>query len=656
MCGITGALWTTADVAVSRDELQRMSDALAHRGPDAQGQYWHQGNSIGVALGHRRLSIIDLQQGQQPMSNQDGSIQLVFNGEIYNYRELRESLIASGIQFRTSSDTEVILRLYEQKQEKCLDELRGMFAFAIWDQQKNKLLLARDRLGQKPLVYRKEANRLLFASELKSLLQIQNIPRKINPEAIDLFLTYQYVPHPWSILEGFEKLPPAHYAIWENGNFRVQQYWRPPFSQQENITQQELNSKDGPQSYEDAVDELRDLLREAVRLRLRSDVPLGAFLSGGIDSTIITGLMQREMSRPVESFSIGFDVARFDETSYAREAAKKLGTNHHEHIVSPSALESLPKLIWHYDEPFADSSAIPTMALCEVTSQAVKVALTGDGGDELFAGYDRYRAVRLGNKIDSLPGFLRSLIASSFWQKIPASVNQKTFLRKVKRFLGSASLEPRSRYLQWIAIFQKAQRDQLYTAKFRNSLQQFQADQWLPDVYQQFPNRDIVTQTTAVDLVTYLPCDILNKVDIASMSVGLECRSPFLDHKIAEFTSQIPLSFKLKGKIGKRILRDAFCEFIPDSILTRPKMGFGVPVDHWFRNELKPMLHDILLSERALARGYFAPDAVRNLVDEHTSSRADHSYRLWAMLVLESWQRMFIDPEAIPTQAPRSIS
>ncbi len=656
MCGITGALWTSSDVAVSRDELQRMSDALAHRGPDDQGQYWHQEGSVGIALGHRRLSIIDLQQGHQPMSNEAGLIHLVFNGEIYNYRELRESLVAQGVRFRTSSDTEVILRLYEQKQEKCLDELRGMFAFAIWDQQKNRLFLARDRLGQKPLVYRKEANRLLFASELKSLLQIQSLPRKINPQAIDLFLTYQYVPHPWSILDGFEKLPPAHFAIWEAGNFRVERYWKPPFSPQKQKSGQEIETGSKLQSYEEAVAELRDLLGEAVRLRLRSDVPVGAFLSGGIDSTIITGLMQREMSRPVESFSIGFDVARYDETSYAREAAEKLGTSHHEHLVSPSALESLPKLIWHYDEPFADSSAIPTMALCEVTSRSVKVAVTGDGGDELFAGYDRYRAVRLGKQIDSLPGFLRRIIASSIWQKLPASVNQKTLLRKIKRFLGSASLEPRSRYLQWIAIFQKAQRDQLYSASFRNSLQSFQADHWLPEVYLQFPGRDIVTQTTAVDVVSYLPCDILNKVDIASMSVGLECRSPLLDHKIAEFTSRIPLDFKLKRKTGKRILRDAFAELIPESILNRPKMGFGVPVDHWFRHELKPMLYDILLSDRALSRGYFEPDAVRNLVEEHVSSNADHSYRLWAMLVLETWQRMFIDPQTVPVQAPQSIS
>ncbi len=646
MCGITGALWTAAEVAVSKDELRRMSDALTHRGPDAQGQYWHQGSSVGVALGHRRLSIIDLQQGQQPMSNEDGSIQLVFNGEIYNYRELRKSLLAQGVQFRTASDTEVLLRLYEQKQEKCLDELRGMFAFAIWDQRNNRLFLARDRIGQKPLVYRKESNRILFASELKSLLQIQNIPRKINHKAIDLFLTYQYVPHPYSILEGFEKLPPAHYAVWENGNLKLQRYWSAPFSLEEQ------ESGPGLLSYKDQVEQLRQLLSDAVRLRLRSDVPLGAFLSGGIDSTVITGLMQREMSRPVETFSIGFDVAQYDETSYAREAAKKLGTNHHEHIVSPSALDSLPKLIWHYDEPFADSSAIPTMALCEVTGQSVKVAITGDGGDELFAGYDRYRAVRLGERIDSLPFFLRRLISSSFWQKLPASIGQKSFFRRLKRFLGSASLEPRHRYLQWIAIFQEVQRAELYTTGFQNSLQEFQAEQWLGDVYQQFPDRDFVTRTTAVDLVSYLPCDILTKVDIASMSVGLECRSPFLDHKIAEFTSQLPLNFKLKGKIGKRILRDAFSELIPESILTRPKMGFGVPVDHWFRNELKPMLHDILLSERSLSRGYFSPDAVRNLVEEHIGSRVDHSSRLWALLVLESWQRMFLDPAVVPTQAP----
>ena len=658
MCGITGALWTDPEVAVSEDELQRMTDALAHRGPDASGTHWHQGASQGVALGHRRLSIIDLEQGQQPMSNEDGSLQLVFNGEIYNYREIRETLLAQGVQFRTSSDTEVLLRLYEHKQEKCLDDLQGMFAFAIWDQSRNKLFLARDRIGQKPLVYRKEAHRFLFASELKSLLQIHNLPRKVSPQAIDLFLTYQYVPHPYSILEGFQKLPPAHYAIWQDDNFHVQRYWSPSLGNEHSSPQDEqAHTAPVPvvKSYDGAVQQLRDLLSDAVRLRLRSDVPLGAFLSGGIDSTIITGLMQQEMSRPVESFSIGFDVARYDETSFAREAARKIGTQHHEHIVSPSSLESLPKLIWHYDEPFADSSAIPTMALCEVTSEAVKVALTGDGGDELFAGYDRYRAVRLGEKIDSLPKPLRKILTSKIWQKLLASANRKTILRRIKRFLASISLDPRSRYQQWITIFQTEQRNQLYTNEFRESLQGAQADSWLLGVYDQVPNTDIVTQTTGVDLLAYLPCDILTKVDIASMSVGLECRSPFLDHRIAEFASQLPISYKLKGKIGKRILRDAFRDLIPESILTRPKMGFGVPVDHWFRNELKPLLHDVLLSDLALSRGHFLPQAVRDLVEQHVSGRADHSARLWALLVLEAWQRMFIDPETIPVQAPESI-
>ncbi len=625
-----------------------MTTALAHRGPDGYGYFRDQQGSVGVALGHRRLSIIDLAQGAQPMSNEDGSVQVVFNGEIYNYRELIPELQARGHRFRTSCDTEVLVHLYEEYGVEMLSHLRGMFAFAIWDAARQSLFFARDRLGQKPLVYRHESGRLLFASELKSLLQLDCVPRVIDPQAIDLYLTLQYVPHPYVIFEGFQKLPPAHAALWRENQLEVFRYWEPPVlegesSQRSAHSGTEASTPATPLTLAAAQSELRETLTEAVRLRLRSDVPLGAFLSGGIDSTIITGLMQQEAGRPVETFSIGFDQSEYDERSYARMAAEQLGTRHHEHIVRPSALELLPQLVWHYDEPFADSSAIPTMVLCELTSRSVKVVLTGDGGDEMFCGYDRYRAVRLGERFDRLPGFVRAPLQAACWQQLPSSVRLRSFSRRLKRFLGSLAQTPRLRYLEWISYFQRGQRQDLYTPEFAAQVDLDQAAHWMNDIYDRYPGRDQVTQTTAVDTLSYLPCDILVKVDIASMAHGLECRSPFLDQRVAELAARLPLAYKLRGRTGKYLLREAFRELIPPPILQRPKMGFGVPLDHWFRGELQPLLRDYLLGDRAQARGYFRPETVHRLVDEHTRGQQDHAYRLWALLILEAWHRRHVD-------------
>lgn len=646
MCGLTGAVWTESRWRVSEAELTAMTDALAHRGPDGCGYFRAEQGSGGVALGHRRLSIIDLAQGAQPMSNEDGQVQVVFNGEIYNYRELIPDLQARGHRFRTSCDTEVLVHLYEEYGVEMLSHLRGMFAFALWDASRQSLLIARDRLGQKPLVYRQDSGRLLFASELKSLLQLDSVPREIDPQALDLYLTFQYVPHPHVIFRGFQKLPPAHAALWRDNKLEVFRYWEPPVG--ESITSAGQTAP--PLTLAAAQTELRETLTQAVRLRLRSDVPLGAFLSGGIDSTIITGLMQQEAGRIVESFSIGFQQAEYDESAYARMAAQHLGTQHHEQIVRPSALEMLPKLAWHYDEPFADSSAIPTMVLCQWTRQSVKVALTGDGGDELFCGYDRYRAVRLGERFDRLPGFLRSLIQASCWQRLPSSVRSRSFSRRLKRFLGSLALDPRLRYLQWISQFQHQQRQDLYTPEFAAQVELDQAATWMNELYARFPHCDQVTQTTAVDLLSYLPCDILVKVDIASMAHGLECRSPFLDHRVAELAARLPLNLKLRGRNGKFLLCETFRDLIPEPILQRPKMGFGVPIDYWFRGELQPLLREYLLGDRALSRGYFRPEAVQRLIDEHTRKQQDHAYRLWSLLILEAWHRQHIDRTTLNPQ------
>lgn len=677
MCGIAGAAWTADAAPISSVTLERMISAISHRGPDDAGTYFSaerkapktEGVQLGdrnspgssAALGFRRLSIIDLRTGHQPLANEDESMWIVFNGEIYNYRELRADLESRGHRFRTNTDTECIVHLYEDLGPDCVHRLRGMFAFAIWDDRRKRLLLARDRAGKKPLFYRLDRGQLTFASELKSLLLVPGAPRRLNRRAVDSYLCYQYVPYPDCILEGYHKLPPAHFAVVEDGNLKVVRYWRPPYEwgsvaelSPSMIAKysETIHSPKTPAAWQQ---ELRSTLTEAVRLRMRSDVPLGSFLSGGIDSTIITGLMQEQSDRPVHTFSIGFPIKEFDERSYAREAAKHLGTEHHELVVEPNALDILPKLIWHYDEPFADSSAIPTMYLSQMTRQHVTVALSGDGGDELFAGYTRYLAVQLASRFDLLPGPLKRFVTAKLWQRLPSGAGHRSLLRRGKRFLAALGESPEKRYLRWVGIFEESQRRELYRPEFAAELGDFDAGEFLLDAYRQCPNRDFITRTTCADVLTYLPCDILTKVDIASMAYSLECRSPFLDQEVMELAARMPIELKLRGNQGKQILLDTFADLLPPSIQRRGKMGFGVPLANWFRGELQPFLHDVLFDSRTLARGFFEPAAVQRLFDEHVQSKTDHSHRLWALLCLELWQRMFLDSTEPPASCPSSF-
>jgi len=465
---------------------------------------------------------------------------------------------------------------------------------------------------------------------------VPDVPRELDSVALLEYLVYQYVPHPHSILAGFNKLPPAHWALYRDGKLVVARYWAPAFAKPP------ATGSDLPSELK-ARQQLRETLTDAVRLRMRSDVPLGAFLSGGIDSTIVAGLMQQLSERPVQTFTIGFPVASFDERYYARLAADHLKTEHHEQVVEPSALAILPKLIWHYDEPFADSSAIPTMYLSEMTRGHVTVALSGDGGDELFAGYERYRAVELARRFDRLPRFLQRTIAAPLWQRLPASTRQKSSRRRLKRLLAALSYPAERRYLKWISIFDDARIPELLSNDFREQLGHADAAQFLLDAYRECPDRDFVTRTTCADILTYLPCDILNKVDIASMAYGLEVRCPLLDHEVVDLAAGMPLAWKMRRGRGKRILIETFADLLPAPIRRRGKMGFGVPLDHWFRGELQPLLRDVLLDRRSLDRGLFRPEAVRQLVEEHAASRWDHSYRLWSLLVLELWQQKFVD-------------
>ena len=636
MCGITGAIWTDPDLAIDASILDRMTRVLRHRGPDDDGQYLGQFHirppyepMPGVALGFRRLSIIDVEGGHQPMSNEDQSIWVVFNGEIYNFPALRRRLEGGGHKFRSQSDTETIVHLYEDEGVDCFRHLNGMFGIAIWDSNRRRLVIGRDRLGQKPLVYRLESGRLLFASELKSLLEVPGVPRDVDAGALDQYLTYQYVPHPRTIFRGIRKLPPAHFGIYEDGKFTVQRYWDIDLNQQTDM------------EFAEAGQCLSELLDSSVRMRMRSDVPLGAFLSGGVDSSLIVALMQRAADRPIETFSIGFPVAEYDETHFARRVAKYLGTEHHELEVTPDAVDMLPRLVWHYDEPFADSSALPLWYVSQLTRRHVTVALSGDGGDELFAGYPRYRAVWLGSRLDD-SGLLKTLLAAGFWQRLPGS-RQKSLVRRFKRFSEFLSKSPQRRYLEWIAIFHEARRVQLFSDELLEQLPDEDPFEFLSRAWGAAGERDPVTAASMADLTTYLPCDILAKVDTASMAHSLECRQPFLDHRVVELAASLPLGFKFRGNRGKRILRDVFGDLLPAEIFRRPKMGFGVPLDHWFRHELRDMTHDVLLDQRAIERGYFRPEIVRQLIEQHEQGQFDHAYRLWALLILELWMREWLD-------------
>ncbi len=638
MCGITGGVWIDPGLAVNRPTLSRMTEALRHRGPDDDGAYTSEvhvgpaGEPLpGVALGFRRLSIIDLAGSHQPLANEDESVWLVFNGEIYNFRDLRRRLEGAGHRFRTAGDSETIVHLYEDEGLGFVEHLHGMFALALWDARRGRLVLARDRLGKKPLVYRHDPGRLVFASELKSLLQIPGLPREVDPAALDAYLCYQYVPHPQSIFRGFAKLPPGHLAVWERDRLEVRPYWR-----------LDARREDGRPKAEVLAD-LRGRLTAAVRSRLESDVPLGAFLSGGVDSSLVVGLMQRLSSEPVRTFSIGFAAPEYDETAWARRVAQRLGTRHQEFRVSPQAAEILPRLIWHFDEPFADSSAIPTWYVSELARREVTVALTGDGGDELFAGYERYRAVKLAASVDRLPAGARSAVAGKWWLRVPANASQRSRLRRFKRFVEAVHESPLRRYVDWMSIFNESRRADLYDESFLARLPDADPSAFVGQAMAAAAGRDPVTAASLADLVTYLPCDLMTKVDIASMAHGLECRQPFLDHQVVELAAAIPMAWKRRWGRGKRILAEAFPELLPDWLVRRKKMGFGVPLEHWFRHELRELTHDVLLSERALGRGYFRPEAVRLLVNEHEALTFDHSHRLWALLVLELWQREWVD-------------
>lgn len=632
MCGIAG-FFDVAGRLVDSTLVRRLCIALRHRGPDDEA-YYVNGS---VALGQRRLAIVDLVGGRQPMSNEDGSIWVTFNGEIYNFQELRRELEARGHRFTTRSDTEVIVHAYEEHGPECVKRFRGMFAFALWDVGARTLLLARDRVGKKPLFYAEVGGQWVFASELQGLLQHPGITRDVDPTSLDDYLTYGYVPAPKTIFKGVWKLPPAHYltvTVRPNGrpDVRLERYWRLEYGPKLAISEEE------------AAEGLLEVLKEAVRLRLIADVPLGALLSGGTDSSLVVALMSELSDRPVKTFSIGFDEREFDELRYARLVAERYGTDHHELVVRPNALEVLPTLVRHYGEPYADSSAIPTYYVAKLTRNHVKVALNGDGGDECLGGYERYLGSRAGDRYARLPGLVRHLALEPLSRLIPESVGRRSRLHRVKRFLEVAGDPAPERYLRWMRYLSPETKAALYTPELWQELAGYEAERWLLGLWKDAAREsaDAVDTASAVDVQSYLPYDLLVKMDIATMANSLEARSPFLDHEVMEFCARLPGAYKLRGTTLKYLLKRAGRKLLPPEIIRRRKMGFGVPVGDWMRDAWRPWVGDVLLSPQALKRGYFQPEALRQLVQDHFEGHREHSLKVWNLVCLELWHREFL--------------
>ncbi len=628
MCGITGFA-NNRKSAIDRAVLERMNQAILHRGPDEDGFYVRE--NVGLAM--RRLSIIDLASGQQPIHNADKTKWIVFNGEIYNYQDLRKDLEDRGHKLYTKSDTEVVLRLYDEYGEGCLQHLRGMFAFAIWDETEKSLFLARDRVGKKPLLYSHQTNGdLIFGSEFQAMLQHPSVSREVDINAIDSYMNYLCVPAPQTAFKQIRKLEPGHWLLWKNGEIETRRYWLPNFSKKIKISE------------EDAITETTRILREATKLRLISEVPLGAFLSGGVDSSVVVALMAQESSDPVKTFSIGFDEQDFSELKYAKRVAEHVGAEYNEFIVRPNAIDVLPTLVEHYGEPYADSSAIPTYYVAKETRQHVTVALNGDGGDESFGGYERYAAMQVAELYQRFPSLLRKAFIEKPIGLLPSSELRRSRIRDVQRFVMAANMPRNERYYYWMSNIKDRFKDDLYTSDFKKATQENKPFHFLEQWYRQADGTGMLDSTLLADQMTYLPNDLLVKVDIASMANSLEARSPFLDHKVIEFAASLPENLKMRRFQTKYLLKNVAARLVPKDVIYRQKMGFGVPIGKWFRGEMKDFVHSVLLSEKAMNRGITDPALVRVWIEHHETGVADHTHHIWALLMLELWFQRFVDP------------
>ncbi len=623
MCGIAGVLNLDGG-PVAPSEVSRMCDAMRHRGPDDEGV--HAGSC--AVLGMRRLSIIDLETGRQPIGNEDGSVWVVLNGEIYNFRELRKDLEGRGHVFSTLTDTETIVHLYEEHGERCVDHLRGMFAFAVWDEKRKRLLLARDRLGVKPLYYAEVAGRLVFASELKALLDLPYVQPEINWESARHLFTFLTTPSSESIVKGVRKLPAAHMLVASPGRApRITPYWDVHFA------------PDYGRTVPDLVAELRSLLDESVRLRLVSDVPLGAFLSGGLDSSAVVATMARHVTGPVRTFSIGFKDPAYDESAHARRVAREFGTEHHELILEPDVLDVVEDVAWHLDEPFGDASAIPTYMVSKLAAEHVKVVLSGDGGDEVFAGYDRY-VVEAGRRALRLPAPARRSLGA-LAALLPDGMSGRNLLRNL-------SLDGHDRYLDASTLFRRDDMRRLFRPEV---FRRMSAGDPRSEELEQLARGGSHWQSAAqyLDLKAYLPLDILTKVDRMSMAHSLEAREPLLDHRLVEFAARIPPELTLRAGTTKWIFKEAMRGILPDAIIDRRKQGFAVPLGRWFRGRLAPYLRDLLLSKRSREREIFNAAEIERLIQKHESKR-ELDMQLWTLLSFELWCRAFVDARAVRQQ------
>jgi asparagine synthase (glutamine-hydrolysing) len=626
MCGIAGFV-ESSDVRTpfaadeARALVHGMCQSIRHRGPDDEGVLVEPG----IGLGMRRLSIIDVSAGHQPIDNEDGSVSIVFNGEIYNFRELREELEAAGHWFYTNTDTEVIVHAYEQWGHGAFTKLRGMFGLAIWDRRTRNVVIARDRVGIKPLHYAIASGRFYFGSEIKSILCAPDLPRDLNPDALDHYLSFLYAPRDASFFAHIKKLPPGHMLTWRDGAIAIEPYWTP--GARETFSGTEA----------DAADELQHVLTDAVRAHLISDVPLGAFLSGGIDSSLVVALMSRVSGGRVKTFSIGFDEPQYDELAYARQVAERYGTDHHEDVVRPDGVAVLDTLVSHFDEPFGDASAIPTWYVSQLAAKHVTVVLSGDGGDELFGGYDRYLQDPRVAAVDRYtPPSIRH-VAGLVAARLPQGAKGKRFLRHI------ASSE-RGRYVDAVGFFNADDKAALYADSLRARLSPVDPEHRVMAIFDRYAHLPWASQMMRFDLETYLPEDILTKVDRTSMAHSIESRVPLLDNRVIDFALTLPAAMKIKDGRRKHVLKEVAARFLPAALIDRRKQGFGVPLDVWFRGHLQELFADTLLSPKALSRGYFQPSYIRQLVREHLDGRRDHTLRLWQLVVLERWHQQYVDP------------
>ncbi|MEZ5307137.1 MAG: asparagine synthase (glutamine-hydrolyzing) [Pyrinomonadaceae bacterium] len=631
MCGIAG--WAYLDPKqppLFGDEvlLSSMCDRIWHRGPDSEGIWLGQG----VALGMRRLAVIDLQTGEQPVWNEDRSVVVVMNGEIYNYRELRKGLEERGHKFYGNSDTEVIPHLYDELGEAFLDVLNGMFAIALWDTKLDKLILARDRFGEKPLYYGVFDDKLFFASEPKVLLTHPKISPEIDPVALQHYLSFDYVPAPMSIYKGISKLPAAHRLVWEAGKIKTIRYWRLSFNT--NGTKHHLN---------EATEKLGSMISESVKARLVSDVPLGVLLSGGVDSSTIAAYAQMNSSEKIKTFSIGFEEDSFDESQYARQVAEHLGTEHHEERLSVKNAKKLIIEIGDWlDEPMSDGSLIPTFLLSRFVRENVTVALGGDGGDELFAGYPTYYGHKVARIYDAIPGFVKSGVIKPIVNNLAVSTENLSFDYKARRFVKSADYDLVTRHHSWFGSFTADQREELLSDSVLYQTKDLDVYKGAKALLEECDSRNRIEQMQFLDVNFYLAEDILTKVDRASMAVSLEVRAPFLDHNVAEYVASLPADFKLRGKNTKFILKRAVADLIPQNIINRPKKGFGMPVADWLKGYLNPLMHEMLSPSRLIIQDLFNYEYIQQLMREHEQGIANHYKQLWTLLIFQLWYENFI--------------